>query len=39
VPWHGSGDLVALGRSNCFLVVPEEAQALEAGDVVRILLF
>ena len=35
---HGSGDLTALARSNCFLVVPEEAPRLEAGDIVRILL-
>jgi molybdopterin molybdotransferase len=38
VPWQGSGDLVALARSNCFLVVPEEAHRLEAGSIVRILL-
>jgi molybdopterin molybdotransferase len=38
VPWHGSGDLVALARSNCFLVVPEEAHRLEPGAIVRILL-
>lgn len=39
VPWHGSGDLAAFARSNCFLVVPEDAGLLEAGSVVRILLF
>jgi molybdopterin molybdotransferase len=38
VPWHGSGDLVALARSNCFLVVPENAHSLEPGSLVRILL-
>jgi molybdopterin molybdotransferase len=38
VPWHGSGDLSALARSNCFLVVPEDAHSLEAGSLVRILL-
>ncbi|MDR3725898.1 MAG: molybdopterin molybdotransferase MoeA [Terracidiphilus sp.] len=38
VPWHGSGDLAALARSNSFLVVPEEAHALEPGAIVRILL-
>ena len=38
VPWHGSGDLEAMARSNCFLVVPEEAHSLEPGDLVRILL-
>jgi molybdopterin molybdotransferase len=38
VPWQGSGDLAALARSNCFLVVPEEAHRLDEGDLVRILL-
>jgi molybdopterin molybdotransferase len=38
VPWHGSGDLGALARSNCFLVVPEKAHGLEPGTIVRILL-
>ena len=38
VPWHGSGDLVALARSNCFLVIPEDAHSLEPGSLVRILL-
>jgi len=38
VPWAGSGDLAALARSNCFLVVPEDAGRLEAGSIVRILL-
>jgi molybdopterin molybdotransferase len=36
IPWKGSGDLAAMARSNCFLVVPEES--LEAGAVVRVLL-
>ena len=38
VPWHGSGDLVALARSNCFIVVPEDAKSLKPGSLVRILL-
>jgi molybdopterin molybdotransferase len=38
VPWQGSGDLAALARSNCFLVVPEETSSLAAGETVRILL-
>ena len=38
VPWHGSGDLAALARSNCFLVIPEDAHNLEPGSIVRILL-
>ncbi len=39
VPWHGSGDLAATARANCYLVVPEDAGALEAGATVNILLF
>jgi molybdopterin molybdotransferase len=38
VPCQGSGDLAALARSNCFLVVPEEAHRFDAGTIVRILL-
>lgn len=37
VPWHGSGDLAAFARANCFLVVPEDTPALETGALVRIL--
>jgi molybdopterin molybdotransferase len=39
VPSQGSGDLAALARSNCFIVIPEEVARLAAGEVVRILLF
>lgn len=39
VSWHGSGDLAALARANCFLMVPEEVHALEPGAIVQILLF
>jgi molybdopterin molybdotransferase len=38
VPWQGSGDLAALARSNCFLVVPENIHSLAAGAIVRVLL-
>lgn len=38
VPWHGSGDLSALARSNCFLVVPEDVHSLKPGSLVSILL-
>jgi len=39
VPWQGSGDLAALARSNCFLMIPEEKASLAEGEMVRILLF
>jgi len=38
VAWQGSGDLAAMARANCFLVVPEEADRIKAGEIVRILL-
>jgi molybdopterin molybdotransferase len=39
VDWQGSGDIAAMARANCFLVVPEDAHRLKAGAIVRILLF
>jgi molybdopterin molybdotransferase len=38
VRWHGSGDLTALARSNCFLVAPEEDCEFDPGSLVHILL-
>jgi molybdopterin molybdotransferase len=38
VPWQGSGDLAAMARANCLLVVPEDANRLRADSTVRILL-
>jgi molybdopterin molybdotransferase len=38
VPWHGSGDLGAFARSNCFLVIPDYVAHFEEGATVRILL-
>ncbi len=38
IPWHGSGDLAANARANCYLVVAEEQPVLAAGSYVRILL-
>lgn len=38
VPWHGSGDLPAFARSNCFVVIPEDEATLDAGTMVRVLM-
>lgn len=38
VPWQGSGDIAALARANCFLVLPDDSDYLEPGATVRILL-
>jgi molybdopterin molybdotransferase len=43
VSWQGSGDIAAMARANCFMVVPDEPKRaqkthLKAGAIVRILL-
>lgn len=37
IPWQGSGDIGAVVRGNCFLVVRGERQQLSAGEWVDIL--
>lgn len=37
LPWQGSGDVVALTRSDCFLVVPDNVSELTAGAWVDVL--
>jgi molybdopterin molybdotransferase len=39
VNWHGSGDLAAFARANCFVSVPEGIDQLSPGDLVRVLPF
>jgi molybdopterin molybdotransferase len=39
VPWQGSGDMAAMARSNCFVVLPEQSNHPEPGAIVRILLY
>jgi molybdopterin molybdotransferase len=38
VSWQGSGDLAAMALANCYLVVPDDADSLDAGAMVNILL-
>jgi molybdopterin molybdotransferase len=35
--WQGSGDIAALGRANCFLVVPPDRLDIAAGEKVSVL--
>ena len=35
--WQGSGDVVAMARANCLLVVPPDRERIEAGERVQIL--
>lgn len=37
--WQGSGDLMAISRSNCYIVVPPEREKFEAGEPVTVLGF
>jgi molybdopterin molybdotransferase len=36
--WQGSGDITALAKANCFLVVPADREKIEAGESVSVLL-
>jgi len=36
--WQGSGDIAALARANCYLVVPPERERIPAGEMVSVLL-
>jgi molybdopterin molybdotransferase len=36
--WQGSGDIVALAKANCFLVVPADRDKIAAGERVSVLL-
>jgi molybdopterin molybdotransferase len=36
--WQGSGDIVAVARANCFLVVPSDRDKIAAGEIVSVLL-
>ena len=38
VRWQGSGDIGAMALANCYLVVPNDIQKLDTGEIVRILL-
>jgi molybdopterin molybdotransferase len=38
VRWQGSGDLMSVVKSNCYIVVPPDREKLEAGEMVTVLL-
>jgi molybdopterin molybdotransferase len=37
VPWHGSGDIAARVRANCYAVIPPTAAHIAAGEWVSVL--
>jgi molybdopterin molybdotransferase len=38
VHWQGSGDLGAVARSNCYIVIPPDRERIPAGEFVPVLL-
>jgi molybdopterin molybdotransferase len=36
--WQGSGDIAALARANCYVVVPPNRERIEAGESVSLLM-
>jgi molybdopterin molybdotransferase len=38
LPWQGSGDMAAVARANCFVVVPSDRERIEAGEWMPVLL-
>ena len=38
VRWQGSGDLMSIVKSNCYIVVPPDRERLQAGEAVTVLL-
>src|SRR6266403_365494 len=36
--WQGSGDIAALAKANCFLMVPADREKIEAGENASVLL-
>jgi molybdopterin molybdotransferase len=37
LPWQGSGDIAALTRANCFLMLPADCTEIPAGEKVSVL--
>jgi molybdopterin molybdotransferase len=36
--WHGSGDVAAMGRSNCYLVIPPDRESISEGEWVAVMM-
>jgi molybdopterin molybdotransferase len=37
LPWQGSGDIIAMSRANCLLVIPPDRENIEPGELVCVL--
>ena len=38
VAWHGSGDVAAMARANCYVVIPPDRERIAAGESVAVLM-
>jgi molybdopterin molybdotransferase len=38
VRWQGSGDIAALARANCYIVIPPDRERIESGEWVSLLM-
>jgi molybdopterin molybdotransferase len=36
--WHGSGDVAAMARSNCYVVIPPDRERIASGEWVAVML-
>jgi molybdopterin molybdotransferase len=36
--WHGSGDIAAQARANCYIVIPPDQHCIAAGEWVPVLM-
>jgi molybdopterin molybdotransferase len=36
--WHGSADVAAMGRSNCYVVIPPDREKIGAGEWVAVMM-
>ena len=36
--WQGSGDIAALARANCYVVIPPDRDRIDAGEWVPVLM-
>jgi molybdopterin molybdotransferase len=37
VPWQGSGDIAAIARANCYIVIPPDRDCIAAGEWVAVM--
>jgi len=37
IPWQGSGDIAAVARANCYVVVSPDCERIESGEWVPVL--